>query len=256
MNRLEEIVAGKQPEIVSANERLPQLRTAAEARRDFRDFAGALKRSGRLRMIAEAKKASPSAGVIAAEYDPVQRAREYERLGADAVSILTERNFFEGDLTHLRTVRAQIALPVLRKDFVIDEAQIYESAAAGADAILLIVAALSAESLRRLHGCAVGIGLSVLVEIHAREEIGPALDAGAKIIGINNRDLTTFAVDLAVTENLLPELPGGLTVVSESGIRGVADLERLAAAPIDAVLVGEALMKAQPEELSRIFAGR
>ncbi len=254
MDRLEQIIAGKAEEIASANDRLQTLRASAEARQDFRDFAGALQRHGRLRVIAETKEASLSAGVIAAEYDAVARAQEYERHGADAVSVLTERNFFGGDLAHLQGVRAQIALPVLRKDFVVDQAQVYESAEAGADAILLIVAAPEPMQLRKLHDCATRLRLSMLVEIHEREEIAPAVDAGAQIIGINNRNLKTFAVDLSTTETLLPLLPKNVTVVSESGVRGVAEMERLAKSAIDAVLIGEALMRAAPHELARMLA--
>src|SRR5437870_2189381 len=219
------------------------MRALAEERRDFRDFAAAIQRSGRVRIIAETKKASPSAGVIAANYDPAQIARRYAYAGADAISVLTEQKYFGGNPEHLTAVRQGITLPVLRKDFIIDEAQILESVAIGADAILLIVAALKPEQLSALHYLATTHKMSVLVEVHTRDEIGMAVDGGAKIIGINNRNLATLEVDLVTTEKLLPEIPKGITTVSESGIRTMADLKRMAACLIDALLVGEGLMR-------------
>lgn len=253
MNRLEEIVARKRNEI--AKIRVEEFRALAEWRGDFRDFTLAIqRRGGAVKIIAETKKASPSAGVIEANYDPVQMAKKYEASGADAISVLTERNYFGGAPEHLTRVREAVALPVLRKDFIVDEAQIFESIAIGADAILLIVAALEPEQLRALHDCTTAQKLSALVEVHTRHEIEMALDAGARIIGINNRDLATFQVDLATTEKLLPEIPAGVTIVSESGIRTVADVKRMAACPIDALLVGEALMRADAAQLREMLA--
>jgi indole-3-glycerol phosphate synthase len=252
VNRLEEIIACKRNEI--AKMRAEEFRATAERCSDFRDFASAVQRREAVKIIAETKKASPSAGVIEANYDPAQIAKKYEANGADAISVLTERNYFSGAPEHLRAVRNAVALPVLRKDFIVDEAQIFESIAIGADAILLIVAALRPELLRALHTCATTRRLSVLVEVHTRDEIAIALDAGAKIIGINNRDLATFQVDLATTEKLLPEIPTGITIVSESGIRTVADIRRMAACPIDALLVGEALMRADGAQLREMLA--
>jgi len=244
VNWLEKIIAEKSSEIAAVKSRAKQFRGLAEERRDIRDFGGAIRRrEGRPRIIAEAKKSSPSAGLIAAKYDPAQIARRYAGAGADAISVLTEQNYFGGAPEHLTAVRQAVAPPVLRKDFIIDEAQILESVAIGADAILLIVAALQPEQLHALHDCATAQKMSVLVEVHTREEIGMAIDAGAKIIGINNRNLTTLEVDLATTEKLLPKIPAGITIVSESGIRTMADLQRMAAYPIDALLVGEALMR-------------
>ena len=231
-------------EIVSIKSRLLEVRAIAELRGDFRDFGSAIRRTDKIvRVIAETKKASPSAGLIAPKYDPVQIVRRYADAGADAISVLTEQNYFGGQSEHLIAVRQAVALPVLRKDFIIDEAQIFESVAIGADALLLIVAALKPEQLRALHHCATTYKMSVLVEVHTRDEIAMAIDSGAKIIGINNRNLTTLEVDLATTEKLLREIPRGITIVGESGIRTMADLKRMAAPPIDAVLVGEGLMR-------------
>ena len=243
MNWLEKIIAAKSDEIVAIKKRVREMRALAEERRDFRDFAAAIQRSDRVRIIAETKKASPSAGVIQADYDPVETAKNYEANGADAISVLTEQNYFDGKTEHLTAVRQAIALPVLRKDFIIDEVQVLESVAIGADALLLIVAALKPEQLSALHHVATTHKMSVLVEVHTRDEIGLAVDGGAKIIGINNRNLATLEVDLVTTEKLLPEIPKGITTVSESGIRTMADLERMAAYPIDALLVGEGLMR-------------
>jgi len=246
VNWLEKIIAEKRSEIAAVKSRAKRFRGLAQERRDIRDFAGAIRRRARrVRVIAETKKASPSAGLIAAKYDPAQIARQYAEAGADAISVLTEQNYFDGKAEHLTAVRQAIALPVLRKDFIIDEAQVFESVAIGADALLLIVAALKPGQLSALHHLATTYKLSVLVEVHAGNEIRMAVDAGAKIIGINNRNLATLEVDFATTEKLLPEIPQGITIVSESGIRTMADLKRMAAYPIDAVLVGEGLMRGE-----------
>ena len=228
MNWLEKIIAEKMDEIVSIKSRLPEFRAIGERRGDFRNFGSAIRRTDKIvRVIAETKKASPSAGLIAAQYDPAQIARRYADAGADAISVLTEQNYFGGQPEHLIAVRQGVALPVLRKDFIIDEAQILESLAIGADALLLIVAALKPQQLIALYHLATTHKMSVLVEVHTRDEIGMAVDAGAKIIGINNRNLTTLEVDLATTEKLLPEIPRGITIVSESGIHQRADVVRL-----------------------------
>jgi len=245
VNWLEKIIAAKRDEILAAKKRVREFRALAEQRRDFRDFAAAIQRSDRVRIIAETKKASPSAGVIEANYDPVESAKNFESDKADAISVLTEQNYFGGKPEHLTAVRQAIARPVLRKDFIVDEAQVLESVVIGADALLLIVAALKPNQLSALHHLAITHKLSVLVEVHTRDEIGKAIDSAAKIIGINNRNLATLEVDLATTEKLLPEIPKGITIVSESGIRTVADLKRMAAYPIDALLVGEGLMSGE-----------
>jgi len=255
VNRLQEIIATKGGEIASAKSSVKHFRALAEGRSDFRDFSSAIQRRGeRLKIIAEAKKASPSAGLIARNYDPVAIAKRFEASGADAVSILTERNYFLGSIDDLRTVREEIALPVLRKDFLVDEAQILESAASNADAILLIAAAVNPERLRLLHKCATANKLSALVEVHTPDELEIAVDAGARIIGINNRDLATFEVDLDTTEKLLPHVPPGISIVSESGIRNSEDVARMSNFPIDALLIGEALIRADALALSKILA--
>jgi indole-3-glycerol phosphate synthase len=244
VNWLDEIIARKRSDI--AKMQAEEFRSRAERRDDFRDFHAAIRRrSGRVRVIAEAKSASPSAGVIAANYDPAEITKRYQANGADAISVLTEQNYFGGKREHLTAVREAVALPILRKDFIIDERQIPESIAVGADAILLIVAALKQRELCVLHDCATANKLSVLVEVHTREEIGLAVDAGAQIIGINNRNLATLEVDLATAEKLLPEIPDEITIVSESGIRTAADLKRMAALPVDALLIGEGLVRGE-----------
>lgn len=246
MNRLEEIVAHKRTEIERLRPRAETLHRQALERNEFRGFHAALKsETGRLAVIAEVKKASPSAGVISESFDPVEIALSYERHGAGTISVLTDEKFFQGALEHLVEVRKSVRLPILRKDFVIDEIQIAEAAAAGADAILLIVAALDQGKLVDLLGAAAKYQLDVLVEVHSLEEMERAIDADAGIIGINNRDLTTFHVDLAVTERLSEEAPNDVVLVSESGIRTKADVERVRACGVNAVLIGEALMRGE-----------
>jgi indole-3-glycerol phosphate synthase len=244
MNRLDEIIAHKRGEVEQLRTRADELRRIALLRNDFRSLRAALQREqDGLAVIAEVKQASPSAGIIAESFDPVTIAKQYERDGANAVSVLTDEKFFRGSLKHLVEVRATISLPLLRKDFVIDEIQIAEAAASGADAILLIVAALAAGQLADLHGAAAKYQLDVLVEVHTPEEVDRAIDAGAQIIGINNRDLGTFDVDLGVTERLSEEVPDDIVLVSESGIKTKADVQRVKACGVDAILVGEALMR-------------
>ncbi len=246
MSKLDEILAVKREEIARLRPRREELRKLALARNDFRSFRRALRRDdGRLALIAEIKKASPSAGVIATAFDPVEIARNYARAGAEAISVLTDETFFQGHLDHLRAVREAIVIPVLRKDFVLDEIQILEAAAAGADAILLIVAALRQEQLIALLASAATYQLDALVEVHTLAELERALETDAEIIGINNRNLATFEVDLGVTEILSEEVPKEIVLVSESGIRSAADLARIKATGVNAVLIGEALMRAQ-----------
>src|SRR5437660_56875 len=197
----------------------------------------------KLAVIAEIKKASPSAGVIAKSFKPIEIAKNYERSGANAISVLTDSKFFQGSLEHLRNVRNAVSLPLLRKDFIWDRAQIAESAANGADAILLIVAALTQDQLVRLLKSAKEFRLDALVEVHSIDELQRALEAGTEIVGINNRDLTTFDVDLTVTERLCRDIPDEIILVSESGIKTAQDTARMKACGVDAVLVGEALMR-------------
>jgi indole-3-glycerol phosphate synthase len=246
VNRLEEILRTKRAEIERLRPRAAELDRQARARNDFRSFHSALARAdGKLALIAEIKKASPSAGVITQSFDPVAIAKNYERAGAAAISILTDEKFFKGKLAHLVDVRRAVSLPILRKDFVLDEVQIAESAANGADAILLIVAALEQKQLADLIAAAAKYRLDALVEIHSREELERALEAGAKIIGINNRDLATFGVDLSVSENLCRHIPDDIVLVSESGIKSAQDVARMQACGVDAILVGAALMRGE-----------
>jgi len=226
--------------------RAGHFRAGALLRNDFRSFRDAIDRGPEaLGLIAEVKKASPSAGVIAESFDPVQIAKTYESAGANAISVLTDEQFFQGCLAYMTRVRAAVGLPVLRKDFILHEAQIYEASCAGADAILLIVAALDQPELERLLAIATDFQLDALVEVHTLEEMDRALETDARIIGINNRNLATFQVDLATTEQLSEQVPEGITLVSESGIKTAADTRRLLDAGCNAILVGETLMRAE-----------
>ena len=253
MNILETIVAQKRLEVATlAQGEVTPADLEAVARRlgPRRDFAGALRQpgAGPIRLIAEVKKASPSAGIICADFDPVRIAREYEAAGASCLSVLTDEKFFQGSLAYLKQIRSAVSLPLLRKDFLIDECQILEALEWGADAILLIVAILSDAQLKHFLELAAVAGLAALVEVHDENELDRALAAGAEIIGVNNRDLKTFKVDLATTERLagkLPEPTHGhpLTLVAESGIHTRADVERLVRCRADAILVGESLLR-------------
>ena len=223
---------------------LPELELRAEQsvpRR--RPFAAALRRS-KPAIIAEIKQASPSKGLLTEHYDPARTAAAYQDGGAAALSVLTDRDFFQGSLEHLETARAAVKLPVLRKDFTISEAQILEAAGRGADAILLIAAILSVEELERLRAFAAQFLVAALVEVHDADEVAKALDSGAAIVGVNNRDLRTFEVRLETSLELAACIPANLIRVSESGIRDAADIRTLSAAGYDAFLVGEHLMKA------------
>jgi len=220
-----------------------------------RRFTTALRGPG-IAVIAEFKRRSPSAGTLHEGQDLHELVAAYERGGASALSVLTEERYFDGSLDDLRTARAACGLPVLRKDFVIDEYQLYEARVARADAVLLIVAALEPERLRALYERAGTLGLDVLVEVHDREELAVALALGVELIGINNRDLRDFSVDVERTERLMGEIPAGVTVVSESGIARSEQLGRLERAGVAAVLVGETLMRsADPEAALRALRG-
>jgi indole-3-glycerol phosphate synthase len=219
-----------------------------------RPFAEALSRPG-TSVIAEYKRRSPSAGEIRSGASVTDLVRAYERGGAAALSVLTEQDHFGGSLDDLREARSVTDLPILRKDFTIDPYQIYEAKAYGADAVLLVVGALSDASLGSLHGIARQLELDAIVEVHDEEELERALEVDADVIGINNRDLVSFSVDLGVTFELLTDVPAGKTVVSESGIHTRADVEELESVGVDAVLVGEALMRApDPEAACRDLA--
>jgi indole-3-glycerol phosphate synthase len=226
-------------------EPLAELARRAEAASPRGDaFEAALRRSDRFNVIAECKRRSPSKGVLAAAYDPVGIARAYARGGAAAISVLTEPTFFDGSLEHLAAVRQAVQCPLLRKDFVVDEYQLYEACANGADAVLLIVAALSDRELRELMARAEALGLAALVEVHDDEEAARAVDAGARVIGVNNRNLRTLAVDVDASHRLVARIPGGTVRVSESGLQSRADLERLRHDGYDAFLIGERFMTA------------
>jgi indole-3-glycerol phosphate synthase len=246
---LARILAAKSKEIAAARQTRPMAILSEEAHRQTppRDFVGALSAkiaSGEPAVIAEMKKASPSRGVLRPVYDPSAIARRYEVGGAACVSVLTDREFFLGAPEHLRAVRAACKLPLLRKDFIVDPYQIAEARALGADAILLIVAALDDARLAALEATAASFGMAVLVEVHDAEELARALKLAAPLIGINNRDLKTFEVKLETTLDLLPQVPRERLVVSESGIVAPADVARLRAAGVQAFLVGEAFMRA------------
>lgn len=207
-------------------------------------FDAALTRPDRLNVIAECKRRSPSRGVLRHEYDPAAIAVGYERGGAAAISVLTEPTFFDGALDHLEAVRSAVSTPLLRKDFTIDEYQLLEAVAAGADAVLLIVSALADSDLVRLQREAEVLGLAVLVEVHDREELERALAAGARIIGVNNRNLRTLEVDTRASEEIAAWLPRGIIAVSESGLKSVGDLTRMRALGYHAFLIGERFMTA------------
>ena len=205
-------------------------------------FEQALAASPSPRIIAECKRRSPSKGILRGRYDPAAHASAYERAGAAAISVLTEPTFFDGSLAHLAAVRAAVDVPVLRKDFIVTDYQVHETAAAGADALLLIVAALDDADLRRLLGIAAAAGLAALVEVHDQGELERALAAGARIVGVNSRNLRTLQVDLQVLEALGPRIPESVVAVAESGIAGADDIRRLSTFGYDAFLVGERLI--------------
>jgi len=252
VNRLEEILRTKREEIERLRPRRDELHRTALLRNDVRRFISALQREERkLALIAEVKKASPSAGVIVESFDPVAIARNYARAGVEAISVLTDERFFQGHLDYLKLIREQVPQPLLRKDFILDPLQIMEAAVAGADAILLIVAALPQEQLVLLLETAALYQLDALVEVHTLAELDRALETDARLIGINNRNLATFEVDLSVTEKLSEQVPDDIVVVSESGIRTADDLARIKACGVDAVLIGEALMRGQGDLLQR-----
>lgn len=245
MDKLQEILAHKRTEIARLLPLEEKYRHEAARRNDFRSLARAIDlEADGLGLIAEVKKASPSAGVIAESVDPVNQARLYAQAGASAISVLTDERFFQGRLGYLTQIRQVVGVPVLRKDFILHEAQIYEAVIAGADAILLIVAALTDDELARLQQCAHAFQLDVLVEVHDRDELERALDLDARIIGINNRNLKTFTVDLHTTERLSEDVPDDVLLVSESGIKSPEDAHLVHSWGANAVLVGESLMRA------------
>ena len=267
MNVLDNIVEQKKLEVARLPERVlaaGDLRDALLERGERRDFVAALRKPirGNIGLIAEVKKASPSAGVICKDFDPVRIAKEYEVAGASCLSVLTDEKFFQGSLEYLRQIRAAVKLPLLRKDFIVDERQILEAIEWGADAILLIVAILTDEQLAKFHSLAIEAGLAVLVEVHDEAELERAMKISPALIGVNNRNLKTFKVDLATTERLAAKISGtGILpvcsndethrqdacatplLVAESGIHSCADVERLNKCGASAILVGESLLR-------------
>jgi indole-3-glycerol phosphate synthase len=260
MNLISEIVSSKRRRVDQAKRLVPleQMRAlASEARESAQTPAlrKALSAESKINIIAEFKRRSPSKGEIRPDADPLIIARAYESAGASAVSVLTEEDYFGGSLDDLRAVRETISVPILRKDFIFDEYQVYESAAAGADALLLIVAALDDEELVRLRRIAEDeLGMDALVEVHTPDEMKRATACDAKIIGVNNRDLQTFTVSLETSVQLAPMASKGSVLISESGIASAADIRRLRSVGYRAFLIGESLMRADdPGELLRSF---
>ncbi|HHT9134363.1 MAG TPA: indole-3-glycerol phosphate synthase TrpC [Candidatus Avalokitesvara rifleensis] len=246
---LDEIYRHKLLEVSQRKDQYPlkRLETVLSGLPDAYDLEAALKAasrtSGGLGLIAEVKAASPSRGVLRRDMNPSQIALEYQEGGASAISVLTDEKFFHGKLAHLEAVRRAVKLPLLRKDFIIDRYQIIEARASGADAVLLIAAILDDKTLNALLSAASQLGLGSLVEVHTEEELKRVLKTPATLIGINNRDLQTFKIDLATTLKLRPLIPDGKTVVSESGVKTRADVRLLEDAGVDAILVGEALVR-------------
>jgi indole-3-glycerol phosphate synthase len=243
---LDRIVASKRRELDDARARVPAAdleRRLADAP-PVRDFRAALEAPGGIQVIAEVKKASPSAGLLRPDFDPVALARTYERHGAACLSVLTDEPFFQGSLAHLTAVRAAVGRPLLRKDFLLDRYQLLQARCAGADAVLLIAEILDDATLRRLLREAGDLGMQALVELHDADNLTRVLDSGARLVGVNNRDLRTFTTRLEHTLDLAARVPPDCCLVSESGIRGRADVLRLEAAGVRAVLVGETLMRA------------
>lgn len=258
---LDEILAHKAGEVAQRQKTLP----LSELTRRYRDlpeprsFTGALKArvdSGESAVIAEIKKASPSKGVIRADFDPPAIAESYRRGGAACLSVLTDEKYFQGHDRYLADVRATVDLPLLRKDFIVDEYQIHEARALGADCVLLIVAALDIMQLTVFHQCAVNLGLDVLIEVHDRNELAAAMTLQPTMIGINNRNLKTFETSLDNTLQLLADIPDQVLVVTESGIHSRADVARMREHNVNAFLVGEAFMRAEDpgSELQALFA--
>ena len=245
VDKLREIIDYKRQEIQAILPRADKLKAAALERNDFRGFRSALDLGpDKLSVIAEVKKASPSAGVIDPNFDPIRQARMYIEGGASCMSILTDEKYFQGHLSYLSQISKESPIPLLRKDFTVHEVQIYEAVVAGADAILLIVAALDDDELKHLYDVAKDLQLDVLVEVHDLPEMERALDLEADLIGINNRNLKTFKTDLATTEELADEVPENVILISESGIKSIADAQRALDAGANGLLVGESLMRA------------
>jgi indole-3-glycerol phosphate synthase len=246
MNILERIMAAKRREVAERRSALPESELAKKLTEAplVRDFRAALDCPGEVRILAEVKKASPSAGILREDFDPVAIARTYLAHGAAAISVLTDEPFFQGSLAYLTAVRGAVTIPVLRKDFIFDRYQLLEARAAGADAVLLIAECLDGDELPRLLRQTHELGMQALVELYERENLRRVLDSGARLVGVNNRDLRTFVTRLEHTLELAGQVPADVCLVSESGIRSRDDLHQLQAAGVKAVLVGETLMRA------------
>ena len=258
---LNKILAVKAQEVAAAKpaKPLPQMRTEAEQAAPVRDFTGAIRAmiaAGKPAVIAEIKKASPSKGVLRADFRPAEIAASYARHGAACLSVLTDQQFFQGSAECLQQARAACALPVLRKDFIVDEYQIYQARAMGADAILLIAAALTLKQMQAFETLAHSLGMAVLVEVHDGAELDAALQLTTPLIGVNNRNLRTFEVSLQTTLDLLPRIPKNRIVVTESGILTAAEVKMMRSHQVNAFLVGEAFMRAADPgvELAKVFA--
>jgi len=245
---LDKIVATKRTEIEAAKRAVPlrELRETLDAAPPVRDFFAAVAAGGPIKLIAEIKKASPSKGIIRDDFHPLEIADCYQEHGASCLSVLTDETYFQGHLEHLRQVRAKIDIPLLRKDFILDSYQLLEARLAGADAVLLIAECLDNCQLRKLHNETIELGMTPLVEFYDPDNLPRVLAAGASLIGVNNRDLKTFEVDLDHTLRMRQRVPDDCVLVGESGIHGREDAERLQAAGVDAILVGEHLMS-QPD---------
>ncbi|EXI71359.1 MAG TPA: indole-3-glycerol phosphate synthase TrpC [Candidatus Accumulibacter phosphatis] len=257
---LDRILAVKRDEVAAARSIAPlsEVRAVAAAQTPARDFLGQMRQSiaaGRPAVIAEIKKASPSRGVLRADFQPAGIAQSYERHGAACLSVLTDQQFFQGAPAYLQAARAACRLPVLRKDFLVDPYQLYEARAMGADAILLIVAALDLPVLRDFEAIAASLGMAVLVEVHDHSELDLALQLATPLVGINNRNLRSFAVSLQTTLELLPEIPSDRLVVTESGILARPDVQLMREHAVHAFLVGEVFMRAEEpgEALAALF---
>lgn len=241
---LEKMLDAKRKEIEERKRQTPLslLRKHLETRKPTRDFKASLRGKG-IQLIGEIKKSSPVRGLLRKEFQPVTLALAYQNGGAASLSVLTDEPFFGGHLSYIQEIKSSVALPILRKDFILDEYQIYESAGVASDAVLLISAILSEEALRQLMQKSVELGMASLVEVHSEEDLKKALQSGCEIIGVNNRDLRTFAVDLSTSERLIGRIPKGKIVVSESGIQTREEVRRLEALGFHAVLIGQAFME-------------
>ena len=242
---LTKIIEEKRREVDDAQKEVPlhEMRDKAQALFIKSSFKKNISRKGHINLIAEIKKASPSKGIIRGDFNPLKIALTYQASGASALSVLTDERFFSGKLEYLRTIKERVTIPVLRKDFVIDEYQVYESALNGADAILLIAHILTQEELNRYYAIAKDLGMDVLVEVHNEEEVEKALNSPASIIGINNRDLSTFEADIDTTQRLIRLIPESKIIVSESGIESYEQVMFLKSLGVDAVLIGETFMR-------------